>query len=386
MNGLQQITIICIQYCAISIICAFSLIYFIFVTDRSAEHSSELLFYKLAIGFSALCAFTDIFFAMREFCMIQLGSAVNYISEILYSLGSIGGAYCWFIYSEKKQQSRISASSLSIKLFALPFAIMSLFTITTPLHKLCFSISGSQYIRGVLNVPFTIICSVFILYSGVSAGISSFRKKNHSRAVLLRMLFLYTVLIIAAQIFQIVIGPILPFRTLAATIVLMVITLRGMCETVTLDALSNINNRFSFNRTLDNKISGRDQFWLVMLDIDNFKRINDTYGHICGDDAIRYTASAIGRAVPHDHFIARYGGDEFAIVAPFTDESEIKQIEEKIRAELKKVIRENNSPFDIDITAGYAKKDDSINNTPDMIEAADKMLYERKRIKKANIK
>lgn len=382
MNGLTTDAIICIQYCVISYICAGSLLYFIVVTNRSAEHSSELFFYKLAMGFAALCSFTDIMFALREFGSFPLGKTVNYISEILYSLGSICGAFCWFVYSEKKQQSRLASSARLLRLAAVPFAVMCLFTLTTPLHKLCFSISGSQYVRGVLNVPFTAVCLVFIFYSGIRALINSFRKEYHSRTVMLRLLFLYSVVLTAAQMLQVLVGPIMPFRSLFAFLTFMCITLRGMSETVTVDALSNVNNRFSFDRALDARIAGGDKFWLVMLDIDDFKRINDTYGHTLGDDAIRYTAAAIVRAVPHEFFVARYGGDEFAVVAPFVDSAVIAALEGRIRSELQKILAESSCPFRLDISAGYAEKTESINNIPDMVEAADRMLYERKRMKK----
>ena len=385
MNGLPANEIICIQYCVISAACAFSLIYFTVVTNRSAEHSSELFFYKLTMGFAALCAFTDIIFALREFGMLPLEPAVNYASEILYSLGSICGAYCWFLYSEKKQQSRLVASPALVRLFAAPFVVMCLFTLTTPLHKLCFSLSDAQYVRGVLNVPFTVVCSAFVLYTGLSAGVNSFRKKHHAKSVLLRLLFVYAVSIAIAQLLQVLAGPIVPFRSLFAAILFLFITLRGMCETVTVDALSNINNRFSFNRAMDARISGGEAFWLVMLDIDRFKSINDTYGHIEGDKAIRYTASAIVRAVPREYFVARYGGDEFAVIAPLAEEAEIAALEEKILREIKAVTEENSCPFDIGITVGYARRDESIHNTPDMIEAADNVLYERKRRKRVRV-
>ena len=177
MTGPGTDMIVCIQYCAISIVCVFLLIYCIVVTNRSAEHSSELMFYKLTMGFAVLCSLTDVVFALREYGQIPLGDITNYISEILYSLGSILGTYCWFIYSEKKQQSAISLSRKWILLCAVPFAVMSAFTLTTPLHRLCFSVIDSQYIRGVLNVPFTAICIFFIACSGIMALLKSFRKK-----------------------------------------------------------------------------------------------------------------------------------------------------------------------------------------------------------------
>lgn len=386
MTGPGTDMIVCIQYCAISIVCVFLLIYCIVVTNRSAEHSSELMFYKLTMGFAVLCSLTDAVFALREYGQIPLGDVTNYISEILYSLGSILGTYCWFIYSEKKQQSTISLSRKWILLCAVPFAVMSTFTLTTPLHRLCFSVIDSQYIRGVLNVPFTAICIFFIACSGIMALLKSFRKKFHSRVAFLRFLFLYALILAAAQIVQVYAGPILPFRSLSATVLFVFITLHGMCETVTIDAGSHVNNRFSLNRLLDAKIFGKEKFWLTMIDVDDFKHINDSFGHIKGDEAILYTASAIMRAVPRSSFVARYGGDEFAVVSPFEDEPLVRSMEERIRGELKKLVQENHCPFSIDISVGYAARNDSINNIPDMVEAADRMLYERKRGKKASAK
>ena len=376
-------SIICIQYSVVSLICSLSLIYCIVVTDRSAEHSDELLFYKLAMGFAVLCSLNDIVYALRQYGAFRLGRGADYLSEILYSLGSICGAFCWFVYSEKKQLSPAVRSPGLVKLFAVPFAVMSLFTVTTPFHGLCFSLKGTQYVRGVLNVPFTGLCSAFLVITGIHAFINSFRKKYHSRAALLKLLFLYAVVLIAAQVMQVLIGPILPFRSLFASSVFLFVTLRGMCETVTVDALSRVNNRFSLDRVLDSWLSGSEPFWLILLDIDDFKHINDTYGHIRGDEAIRRTASAIQRAVPSHYFVARYGGDEFAVVAPYEEESAIAALEEKINAELHDPAREDGCFFPIDITAGYAARNKSISNIPDMVEAADRMLYEKKRGKKA---
>lgn len=382
MPNLDPNMIVCVQYCTVSLVCVFILVYCIIVTNRSAEHSSELLFYKLTMCAAALCAVTDIFFALREYGMLQLGHLLHYTSEILYSIGSISGAFCWFIYSEKKQRSQIGESDKLIRICAVPFALMCLFTLTTPLHKLCFSFSDSQYIRGILNVPFTAICTAFIVYSGIKAFIHSLKKEYHSRKAFLRYMFIYTLLLACAQWIQISAGSIIPFRILFATVLFVFITLHGMCETVTIDAVSHINNRFSLNRVLEDKILAKAGFWLTMIDIDEFKQINDRYGHAYGDEAIAHTATAITRAVPRHYFVARYGGDEFAVVAPLEEGPRISTLESNIQSELIKVTKENSCPFSVNITAGYAAWNDQINNIPDMIEAADRVLYEKKRAKK----
>ena len=382
MYGFESKIEFCIQYSVISALCVFSLIYFIIVTNHSGEHSSELRFYKLSMGFAALCSLTDILYALRETEILMMGDAVNYGAEILYSLGSICGAYCWFMYSEKKQRKKIAESPMMSRLCAVPFIIMCLFTVTTPLHGLCFSISGTQYVRGVLNVPFTAVCVALIMATGIDALICSFRKEYHTSAVLLRMLFLYAVIIAVVQVLQVLLGPILPFRSLFATVVFMLITFRGICETITIDALSHINNRFSLNRALDLRISGKENFWLLIIDIDNFKQINDSYGHIRGDEAITYTASAIVQVIPRNFFAARYGGDEFAIIAMVDDEAVVRSLEGMIQNAIQDITKEKGCPFNISITVGYARRDETITNIPDMIEAADRVLYEKKKNKK----
>ena len=218
--------------------------------------------------------------------------------------------------------------------------------------------------------------------TGIDALICSFRKEYHASAVLLRMLFLYAVIIAVVQVLQVLLGPILPFRSLFATVVFMLITFRGICETITIDALSHINNRFSLNRALDLRISGKENFWLLIIDIDNFKQINDSYGHIRGDEAITYTASAIVQVIPRNFFAARYGGDEFAIIAMEDDEAVVRSLEGMIQNAIQDITKEKGCPFNISITVGYARRDETITNIPDMIEAADRVLYEKKKNKK----
>lgn len=334
------------------------------------------------MGFTAVCCIADLIYACREFAGLQFHDSINYISEILYSLGSLCAAYFWFLYAELKQESRILGIKKISLIIAVPFVIMCLFTVTTPLHKLSFYFEDSHYVRGPLNVPFTVITSLFIVVSGVTALIRSFFKRYHSKVAFLRLLFTYMLVLVGSQVFQIVVGSIIPFRTLFATIVFMVITLRGMTEMVTVDALSSINNRFALDKALDAKLTTNEEFYVLMLDIDNFKHINDEFGHVEGDKAIQFAALAIVRSVPHSYFVSRFGGDEFAILAPSSDESIFNDLENRINEEICKVIKENKASFSFTISLGYAKRDDGVDNAPDIIEKADQMLYEVKNAKK----
>ncbi len=102
------------------------------------------------------------------------------------------------------------------------------------------------------------------------------------------------------------------------------------------DGLTGVANRRMFDKVFDsewaNARRNHKPLSLIMLDIDYFKQYNDQYGHIQGDDCLRAVARTLSEAVhrPRD-FVARFGGEEFVLVLPETDEVSAKQIAEKCR-------------------------------------------------------
>ena len=122
---------------------------------------------------------------------------------------------------------------------------------------------------------------------------------------------------------------------------------------------------------------------VVMCDIDDFKSINDTYGHDMGDEALKYVSKVLINNVRGHDYVIRYGGDEFLIV--FTDCSEevvinrMKMILKKLRYPIR------NTNLIISISAGIAKKMEN-DNIEDTITRADGALYESKQLGKNIIK
>jgi diguanylate cyclase (GGDEF)-like protein len=102
------------------------------------------------------------------------------------------------------------------------------------------------------------------------------------------------------------------------------------------DGLTRLYNRSEALSFLEREISGsareRTPISVLMLDIDHFKQINDTYGHFSGDDVLRTVASTLKDAVRSYDVVARYGGEEFLIVMSGCDEEETGKFAERIRA------------------------------------------------------
>lgn len=154
---------------------------------------------------------------------------------------------------------------------------------------------------------------------------------------------------------------------------------RELFELSAKDPLTGIYNRKKFDEEIDKWISFSKRydssFSLILFDIDDFKRINDKYGHIVGDSVIKNIAEIISKSIRDTDIFARWGGDEFVILLPNTDIQQAKEIAERMR----KYIRDNLYEMEENITcsfglASYEKND----TTQSLLRKADDLLFKAK--------
>lgn len=160
---------------------------------------------------------------------------------------------------------------------------------------------------------------------------------------------------------------------------------KKLAEQNTLDALTGIKNRAYFDKKYfaEFKRSRREQtpLSILMIDIDHFKSVNDNYGHLVGDDCIRFVALTLTQHLhrPSDD-ACRYGGEEFSLILPATDESGAKSLAEKIRA----FIEQHPIPtpsVDVKVTISIGIASGVISSDIDeaeFLDKADKALYQAK--------
>ena len=153
------------------------------------------------------------------------------------------------------------------------------------------------------------------------------------------------------------------------------------------DALTGIYNRRFFDKNMEHIISSLSRsgslLSLLMIDIDFFKRYNDTYGHVEGDKCLKIVAQTLFRSITRaDDFIARYGGEEFVLVLPNTDGYGARLIAEKLLENIRNcnIPHEQNDAancltISIGATTGKAAYTHS---TDDFVKKADEMLYKSK--------
>ena len=119
---------------------------------------------------------------------------------------------------------------------------------------------------------------------------------------------------------------------------------------------------------------------LVMFDVDHFKRINDTLGHLAGDYALKELARVVQSRIRRDELLARYGGEEFALVLPETPLEGAEALAETLRQRIEshEFVFEGER-IDVTVSLGVAARTESMTGPADLIQAADACLYIAKR-------
>ncbi|MCQ8128015.1 GGDEF domain-containing protein [Methylomonas rivi] len=149
------------------------------------------------------------------------------------------------------------------------------------------------------------------------------------------------------------------------------------------DGLTGLLNRRAFDQTLSEIIEQPDgeTTCLSLLDIDHFKRINDTFGHTIGDNVLKYVASLLKKHAEGHHHVARYGGEELAIIMPNTPKHKAIEISENIRIEMEKSRlkrKTDNATLGL-ITLSVGIAELHVNDNPEsFITRADTALYQAK--------
>jgi diguanylate cyclase (GGDEF)-like protein len=162
-------------------------------------------------------------------------------------------------------------------------------------------------------------------------------------------------------------------------------TFLRMQRLATVDGLTNLFNHRFFRDQLRTEfqraIRYQKKMSLIMIDIDDFKSYNDTYGHLAGDRVLSETARTIRSAVRDIDFVARYGGEEFALILPEVHATSGVIVADKIRKAVESqtlISEEGESIGQITISCGVT--DNSGTATPEeLIDRADKALYWVKR-------
>ncbi|MDR0498579.1 MAG: diguanylate cyclase [Holophagales bacterium] len=151
------------------------------------------------------------------------------------------------------------------------------------------------------------------------------------------------------------------------------------------DKLTGAYNKRYFENFLRKEIANstrqRRDLALLMLDLDHFKKINDTYGHVFGDKVLSSISEVIKKSIRTDDYFIRYGGEEFAVIIANSSMERVLEIAERIRKAVEETPifnEEQNVSVKITISIGISNFNNLAINAKELVESADKALYTAK--------
>ena len=237
----------------------------------------------------------------------------------------------------------------------------------------------------LVGIPYIYIIAV-IIYAMKKAICEKdpIEKKNHL------YIGFFPIMVLVGGLMQMILMPQLPVFCFSCTILMLIYYIQSMDAQISIDPLTKLNNRGQLIRYVSQganiKIDGRKTF-VIMIDINDFKLINDTYGHAEGDNALIIVAKSLTLTL-HNHnfpmFLGRYGGDEFVLVVHLVDEVEIKELMNEIRECIRKKCINENRPYILSIGIGYDEFLVEKDSFSKCMQRADKKLYLDKEYCKMN--
>ncbi len=166
---------------------------------------------------------------------------------------------------------------------------------------------------------------------------------------------------------------------------------RHFQEMAIMDGLTMIYNRAYFDELIrreeDRARRYPQKFSLLMIDLDDFKKYNDAYGHPAGDFVLKYVAQLFQRTIRTSDFVARYGGEEFVIITPHTDKLHASVLASRLLSMIgKSIIKlDEKTQLSVTISIGLATFGDDASARDVLIQSADKALYQAKHLGKNRV-
>lgn len=156
-------------------------------------------------------------------------------------------------------------------------------------------------------------------------------------------------------------------------------------EQATLDAMTGICNYKGFCEAMDREMSRAERYKkplsLIFADIDHFKKVNDTFGHLAGDETLKTVARCMHKELRQSDYIARYGGEEFAVILPETDSEDAMWVAERLRKRIEKeTFSHEEARFPVTMSFGVASVFAGRSLSREgLIKLADEALYQAKK-------
>ncbi len=315
-------------------------------------------------------------------------SQINLLLNLIYAYMSTVAGFLWLLYVDLKLFDNINALQKRLIAYALPMLAVFVIATASLWNKCMFYVDDTfHYRHGKYFYVAYAVVFVYIMTATIIALIRTAKSKSEYKRIEYSSLTKFASLPILCGVFAVIFPSRMSLVWPAVTISLLNIYVNSQKMQISQDGLTGTNNRRQLNKYLDMKIAERrigTNLYIIMIDLDLFKQINDKFGHVEGDSALLNVTAILKKVCgKYNCFLARYGGDEFSIVIESQSPDVIDSIKNDINYEVDAFNEKGQSKYKLSLSLGVAKYSPGLHHVQDQfIAAADKELYKIKVEKK----
>ena len=284
-----------------------------------------------------------------------LVTLVNFINAFFLA----GITFNWFLYAAAAEQLPFRRNKHFYTIVGLPYYLVTCVAVVWYMIAPTFWVSENAELNP-LYYPLILLPApmTYLLVTFVISMVQARKARLYAERRLCLQIGIFPLVIAFFGVLQLTMLN-APLFCFGCTINMLLFYLNNTADQISVDPLTRLNNRNQLHHYLSqdaaHRANGLREF-VVMVDANDFKQINDTYGHAEGDRALVLIADALKGAIrilKEAPFLARYGGDEFILIVRTSDESELPALRREIRRRLREACEKESTPYMLSVAVGY---------------------------------
>ncbi|MEG1204899.1 MAG: diguanylate cyclase [Angelakisella sp.] len=355
---------------------------------RSEKFSAEMIVFQQLIWTTIILCASDMVAGTFRGKMVFGARAIIEISNLVFFEALAIISYLWMIYVNTRLNFISDINNKKRIMWSIPVILFTVVCISNPWTHIFFSIDANNlYSRGIGIIFHWIVTWLYLIIPTVQTIWVISREKNKQRRQEIVPLLYFVIPPFFASTIQMFFYGVTSSQV-GVTFSILIIFLVMQRSQIMTDALTGLNNRHGLANYLQSNFSCNLELdiFVLMLDLNGFKQINDKLGHIIGDRALKDAADALKQAcksLSERLFLCRFGGDEFVIIIHDSSQDKVEHLKEHIQKEFEKKNLSSGNSYILDTSIGIAKgRCSDSEDVEQLLHIADDAMYNyKKRVK-----
>lgn len=380
MSPLQQ----CASYVIVDALCFALTIIIASNVTRDSGSERQVRFFFMLLTSNLVFVISDSLWAI-----LAIATGGNFDFGILSVVNCICltavafAAYFWFCFSLAYFESRITNNRTTIFLAAIPaFLVVVIYVIGYFTGEIIILQPDGSITYGVLHSAITYVMLLYLAAATIVALHQYRQATTRSRKRMALVFILFMLPPVMAGVFDMFI-PNTPIAAAGMMIAISFVMMAIQEDRISSDALTGLNNRRRAESYLEDKLlhaSEEEPLCLLIIDMDRFKEINDTYGHLEGDHALQLMGDTLRSVCSETNaFAGRWGGDEFVVITTVKSSEDARNLAGLVQQTLSQIAIDSQVEYDLQCSVGYALCPPA-NSSISLISRADESLYQNKQV------